>query len=187
MRKYTFLRHFCIFFVSLLLHLLFFFSIFPIIRKKNLPVVISWLDILASYDLYKKGENINVDKKWYVKRYFFKEKCIKNALSFYLSDRLLPILLPEQEEKEIFISSKKVKYKDAFLFFLKKPSFVERKKISVDYCLKVDEENRIIFFSPTFLIKDDLLNSYVNDNLIHNFLFLKKENLFWTKIKVVVK
>ena len=148
-------------------------------------MVVSWLDILSPYDLCKKKENVN--EKEYIEKYFFKEKDDKNFFSFHFSTQFLPILMPEQEEKETIVSFKRIKHSDAFLFFLKKPSFVEEKKISVDYRLGLDGEDRIIFFSPAFLIKDDLLNSYIDDNLIHNFLFLKKDNLFWTKIKVVVK
>jgi len=184
------------FFISLLLHLSFFTFISPTIDKKSMPVIVSWLDILSSSDLIgKKKENkINNHKiyNWFSmaksENYFFKKNSVVLFRDYFSSICAPPLSLSmkkaiEEKDKKF---SKKLNYPNYFLLFLKKPSFLEKENLNLKYKINTDKEGKILFFIPQVL-NSDLMLLYANAHLRHNFLFLKKRNLFWTKIKIVIK
>lgn len=185
------------FFISLFLHLSFFVFIFPTIDKKSTPVIVSWLDVLSSSDLVsKKKENRIINHKiytWFSKvkseDYFFKKNSIALFRSYFLSIYKFPLFLsikavPEKNKK----ISKNLIHSKYFLLSLEKPTFLEKKEkiLNLKYRIDTDKEGRILFFVPQIL-DNDLMLLYTNVHLRHNFLFLKKRNLFWTKIKIVIK
>jgi len=184
------------FFISLFLHLFFFVFVFPTIDKKSTPVIVSWLDILSSSDLVnKKKENGSSHKicTWFSKvkseDYFFKKNSIALFRSHFLSIYKFPLFLsikaiPEKNKK----FSKNLIHSGYFLLSLEKPTFLGKKEkvLNLKYRINTDKEERILFFVPQIL-DDDLMLLYTNAHLRHNFLFLKKRNLFWTKIKIVIK
>ncbi len=186
--KYTF------FFISLFLHLSFFVCVSPTIKKKSAPVIVSWLDVLSSSDLVSKKKEDKINHKiynWFSKvkseDYFFKRNSIdlfrNYFFSIYKSLLFLSIkAMPEKNKK----FSKDLTSPDYFLLFLEKPTFLEKGNLNLKYRISTDKEERILFFIPQIL-DEDLTLLYTNTHLRHNFLFLKKSNLFWTEIKVMIK
>lgn len=189
-----------LFFISVLLHLAFFTFISLTIEKKSTPVIISWLDILSSSDLVSRKKEDEDNYKFCVnstftswfseiknENYFFRKNSIVLFKDYFSSLNQLPLFLSikaMQEKNEKF--PKSLAYPEYFLLSLEKPTFLKKETLNLKYRITTDKRERILFFIPQIL-DNDLVLLYTNAHLRHNFLFLKKRNLFWTEIKVVIK
>jgi len=183
------------FLISFLFHLSFFAFISPTIDKKSMPVIVSWLDILSSSDLVGKKKENRINHgiyNWFSmaksEDYFFKKNSVVLFRDYFSSICTPPLSLSmkkaiEEKNKKFF---KKLNYPDYFLISLEKPTFLKEETLNLKYKINTDKEGKILFFIPQIL-DDDLILLYANTHLRHNFLFLKKKNLFWTEIKIIVK
>ncbi|MCD6584021.1 MAG: hypothetical protein J7K71_04995 [Candidatus Omnitrophica bacterium] len=175
----------CIF-ISFILHLSIIIFTQPILEKKTMPIMVSWLDLLSSQDLLPlPSKTVNLPEYLIPSFWerislpsFIRDKEI--ILSYFLRKT---IFREELEEKApiAFYSISLQKNQLPILQLLKLSDF------PFFYDVDASPQGRMCLFTPLVLPADSSLHFYLRDFLRENFIFLKKNNFPWTKIEVVVK
>ncbi|RKY38634.1 MAG: hypothetical protein DRP72_01455 [Candidatus Omnitrophota bacterium] len=175
----------CIF-ISFIFHLSIIVFTQPILKKKSMPIIVSWLDLLSSQDLLPLlSKTVNIPEYLILP---FREKISLPSLT-----RDKEIILSYFWKKAIF--REKVRKKTPVAFYsmpLQKQQLpvVQLLKPSIFplfYGVGASPQGRVCLFIPLVLPVDSSLHFYLRDFLRENLIFLKKDNFPWTKVEVVIK